>query len=165
MTGFDPQGVSVRKWSRERILLFLGALALVAGLLMPWLVGTTAGGEVVQAGYETALGLFTGAVGLMVAVLILLSWPPDRKRSLTFIVLAFLALAASWLEVEVFRAMVTQVESGGHHETLFQQIAAGAGYYVSLAGGMLVLMGGVLSFSAASPLPPRGQIPPAAADE
>ena len=80
-----------------------------------------------------------------------------QRRSLAFIALGFLALVASWLEVEVFRVLVTEVESSGHHEVALQQISAGIGYYVSLAGGRLVLVGGILSFSASSPLPPRGQ--------
>lgn len=144
-------------WSRERIFLFGGALALGAGVFLPWVTGTTATEEVVQVGYESTLGLFTAALGSMVIVLALLKWPPGKRRSLVFIVLGFLALLASWLEVEVFRVLVTEVESSGHHEAAFQQISAGIGYYVSLAGGMLVLIGGILSFSASSPLPPRGQ--------
>lgn len=140
-----------QNWSRERILLLFGAGALGAGLFFPWLIGTTTTGQVNRLGYEATLGLFAAALGLMVAVLAILRWPPDRKRSLAFVILGFLALLAVWLEVEVFRVMVTEVESGGHHEAVFEQISAGSGYYISLAGGMLVLIGGVLSLSTYRP--------------
>lgn len=119
-----------------RMLILLGGLALVIGALLPWASMTAPFvGSISIKGYQGD-GLISGAIGLILFVVALLSLKGTGKK--TAVTALILGLLSGWLVFpKLFSFASLMVESE------FALMSIGSGLYVSIIGVLLVVLGGL----------------------
>ena len=132
--------------STPRIFVLLGALGLGVGALLPWVYAASGLVTVAKHGIEGD-GLYTGAAGLLLLIVaIAVTGKPGRMYSWVVAVLGLLALVAMYVELSNINQYIAKAG-----DTV--RASVGEGIYLSLAGAVLALIGGLVVV----PAPPEAQ--------
>jgi hypothetical protein len=119
---------------KPRAIILFGSVMLILGTFLPWVIATRTL-SYQQIGLGTLIGIFTFISSLLIVLLNL-----TGKKSLN--VRQNLLMVALGLTTIILVAFETQFIAYNNLHGFDVQYSTGVGIYVSLLGGLLVLIGG-----------------------
>ncbi|MCZ7542306.1 MAG: hypothetical protein M5R40_01630 [Anaerolineae bacterium] len=129
----------VPQWPAGRVVLLLGAVALVVGSMLPWVTASTAFMSVSRSGVPGD-GVITLIIGLIVGLGALIARAkPGKRLGLAYSIFGLIAGAIALLDM----TNVGDVVASANEDTLIYA-SVGIGLYVVAIGAVLVFVGGLM---------------------
>lgn len=125
-------------------VVLIGALGLIIGALLPWITASGAFGIIMtKAGYEGD-GIISGSIGILLLLGALLTKAkPGRRYSPAMSIFALIGGGIALLAIINISSVIANLEVDS---SVFASV--GAGLYVTIAGALLGLVGGLIHVSA-----------------